>query len=417
MSAINKRIAAGLLATAAAAGLVATSVVPASAADTQLKIQAIIPLTGSLAFLSPPEIAGLHLAVADINAAGGVLGKKVTLDITDSGDGSTLNIADQSATKAIANKVDVVIGAAASGVTRHIINKITGAKIVQISMSNTAPDLSTWKDGGYYFRTAPSDLLQGKVIASQMLQDGAESVAIIYQDTSYGVGLKGVAEKSVKAGGGSVTSYAFPENETNFSSIVDKVVASGPDAVLLISYDESKKALPALKAKGYNGGNIYLVDGNLVDYSGESYGSYLNGAKGTNPGKALTDAFKKRLSAAYAKAEGGKKLNEFVYGAETYDAVVLAAIAAQAAKSATGPGIRSQLTNISRAGKGKVKVTSFKAALAALKANKQVDYDGVSGPIEFDANGDPTGAFIGIFRYGASGTYKLVKVVAGNTVK
>jgi branched-chain amino acid transport system substrate-binding protein len=250
-----------------------------------------------------------------------------------------------------------------------------------------------------------------------MLQDGAESVAIVYQDTSYGVGLKGVAEKSVKAGGGSVTSYAFPENETNFSSIVDKVVASGPDAVLLISYDESKKALPALKAKGYNGGNIYLVDGNLVDYSGESYGSYLNGAKGTNPGKALTDAFKKRLSAAYAKAEGGKELKEFVYGAETYDAVMLAAIAAQAAKDASGPGIRKELTNISKAGKGKVKVTSFKAALAALKANKKVDYDGVSGPIEFDANGDPTGAFIGIYRYGASGTYKLVKVVAGNTVK
>jgi branched-chain amino acid transport system substrate-binding protein len=416
MSAINKRIAAGLLATAAAAGLVGTSVVPASAADTQLKIQAIIPLTGSLAFLSPPEIAGLHLAVADINAAGGVLGKKVTLDITDSGDGSTLNIADQSATKAIANKVDVVIGAAASGVTRHIINKITGAKIVQISMSNTAPDLSTWKDGGYYFRTAPSDLLQGKVIASQMLQDGAESVAIVYQDTSYGVGLKGVAEKSVKAGGGSVTSYAFPENETNFSSIVDKVVASGPDAVLLISYDESKKALPALKAKGYNGGNVYLVDGNLVDYSGESYGSYLNGAKGTNPGKALTDAFKKRLSAAYTKVEK-KELKEFVYGAETYDAVLLAAIAAQAAKDASGVGIRKELTNVSKAGKGKVKVTSFKAALAAIKAGKKVDYDGVSGPIEFDANGDPTGAFIGIYRYGASGTYKLVKVVAGNTVK
>lgn len=416
MSAINKRIAAGLLATAAAAGLVGTSVVPASAADTQLKIQAIIPLTGSLAFLSPPEIAGLHLAVADINAAGGVLGKKVTLDITDSGDGSTLNIADQSATKAIANKVDVVIGAAASGVTRHIINKITGAKIVQISMSNTAPDLSTWKDGGYYFRTAPSDLLQGKVIASQILQDGAESVAIVYQDTSYGVGLKGVAEKSLKAGGGSVTSYAFPENETNFSSIVDKVVASGPDAVLLISYDESKKALPALKAKGYNGGNVYLVDGNLVDYSGESYGSYLNGAKGTNPGKALTDAFKKRLSAAYTKVEK-KELKEFVYGAETYDAVLLAAIAAQAAKDASGVGIRKELTNVSKAGKGKVKVTSFKAALAAIKAGKKVDYDGVSGPIEFDANGDPTGAFIGIYRYGASGTYKLVKVVAGNTVK
>ena len=94
---------------------------------------------------------------------------------------------------------------------------------------------------------------------------------------------------------------------------------------------------------------------------------------------------------------------------------MLAAIAAQQAGNASGPYIRSKLTAVSTAGTGKVKVTSFKAALAAIKAKKQVDYDGFSGPIEFDRNGDPTGAYIGIYKYDSKGKNSLVSVVAGNT--
>ncbi|MFM1956852.1 MAG: hypothetical protein RLZ41_251 [Actinomycetota bacterium] len=418
MNNVSKRRALGAVAGFSAIALALGTALPAQAADSELKIGAIIPLTGSLSFLSPPEIAGLHMAVDEINAAGGVLGKKVALSIQDSGDGTTLNIADQSATKALASKVDVVIGAAASGVTRHIINKITGAKVVQISMSNTAPDLSTWKDGGYYFRTAPSDLLQGKIIANQILQDASKNVAIVYVDNSYGNGLMGVAKSTLEKGKAKVTTFSFKEADTNPASTVDAALATDPDAVLLISYDEAKRVVPLFKSKGFNGSNIYFVDGNLSDYSKESFASYLNGAKGTLPGKALSSGFKSKLAAVY-KAKTGKTLTEYSYGAETYDAVLLAAIAAQSAKDASGVGIKKELTNISLTGAGKTTVSTFKAALAALKAGKKVNYDGVSGPVEFDKNGDPTGAFIGIYRFNAKGQYSdnLIKVVAGNTVK
>jgi len=400
----------------AASTLVIGAALPASAVseDKVLKINAILPLSGALAFLNPPMLAGANLAVDEINKAGGVLGSKVVLNVADSGDGSNLAVSSQSATAAIAAKADVVLGAAASGVTRNIINQITGAKIVEISPSNTAPDLSTWKDGGYYFRTAPSDTLQGRIIANQILQDGASDVAILYSDNSYGNGLEKVAESVLSKAGATVGKYAFPENETNFSSIVDKALAKTPDAVLLISYDESKKALPALKAKGFNGSNVYLVDGNAIDYSTESFAGYLNGAKATIPGGATSDAFKAKLVASYKK-HYGKDLKDYTYGAESYDAVMLTALAAQAAGKATGAAIKSQLTNVSLAGKGKVTVTSWAAGLKALKAKKKINYDGFSGPVEFDANGDPTGAFIGIYRYSAAGTVKLVRTVAGNT--
>jgi len=411
------RKALGAVAVVAAASLAVGVSMPANAAgaaDKTLKITSILPLTGALSFLYPPMEAGMHLAVDDINKAGGVLGNKVVLTALDSGDGNNLAVSTQSATQAIANGSDVVLGAAASGVTRNIINQITGHKIVEISPSNTAPDLSTWNDGGYYFRTAPSDTLQGRIIANQILSDGAQNVAIMYASNSYGTGLMNVAKSTLQAASATVHTFSFTEGETNFDSIVADVTASNPDAVLIVSYDETMKALPALKAAGFPGGNIYLVDGNTVDYSAESFASYLAGAQGTIPGGSTTAAFKNRLKAEYAKLHPGQTLSDFTYGPESYDAVVLAALAAQAAGKATGPAIKSQLTNVSKKGAGKVTVTSFAAGLKAIKAGKKVNYDGYSGPVEFDANGDPTGAFIGIYRYKANGKNVLVKTVAGN---
>jgi branched-chain amino acid transport system substrate-binding protein len=413
---VSKRKVAGAVASVAAAALVFGASVPASAADSQLKIGAIVPLTGSLSFLVPPEIAGLHLAVDEINAAGGVLGKKVTLDILDEADGDSPAVSQASATKHLANKVDLIIGAASSSRTKLIIDKITSAKVVQISGSNTSPSLTDWKDGGFYFRTAPSDLLQGRVLANQILQDGASSVAILLQDTAYGVGLNAQLKAVLEKGKATVTSISFPENETSVSSYVDKALAGKPDAVVLVTYDESKKLLPALQAKGFSGGNVYLVDGNAVDYSKESYATYLNGAKASIPGKALDDAFKAKLAASYKKYTS-KTLTDYTYGESIYDAVTIGALAAVAAKDASGVGIKSQLTEISKAGAGKVTVTNFADGVKALKAGKKINYDGKTGAIEFDKNGDPTGAYIGIYRYSAAGTFKLVKTVLGSSVK
>jgi branched-chain amino acid transport system substrate-binding protein len=414
MNNVSKRRALGAVAGASALALAIGTALPAQAADTQLKIGAIVPLTGSLSFLVPPEIAGLHLAVDEINAAGGVLGKKVTLDILDEADGDTPAVSQASATKHLANKVDLIIGAASSARTRLIINKITGAKVVQISGSNTAPDLSAWKDGGYYFRTAPSDLLQGAIVGNQIVADGNENVAIIFQQTSYGEGLEAKAKATIEAAGATVvSSLPFPEAETNFDSIVDETIAAGADSVLVISYDESKKIVPALQKKKFDGSKIYFVDGNLANYADQDWKAYINGAKGTLPGGKLDEAFKKRAADFYLE-KTGEELIEFAYLAETYDAVILLALAAEQAGDDSGPSIQANMTSVSTGG---TKVTNFADGLAVIKDGGDVDYEGFSGPIEFDEFGDPTGASIGIHQYGKEGTYTLLEVVAGNSVK
>ncbi|MGH3930221.1 MAG: ABC transporter substrate-binding protein, partial [Pseudonocardiaceae bacterium] len=91
-----------------------------------LKIGSLLPETGSLAILGPPEFAAVNVAVEEINAAGGVLGNDVTHFPGDSGDAST-DTANQTVNRQLAEGVQVIIGAAASGVTKLVVDKITGA--------------------------------------------------------------------------------------------------------------------------------------------------------------------------------------------------------------------------------------------------------------------------------------------------
>ena len=416
-STTRKYVAAVAVVAAAALALSGCAASPTSSfakGDGILKIGGVIPLTGALSFLSPPEIAGAELAIQDINDAGGVLGKPVEFSVEDSSDGDHPEVAPASATKVLSEGVDVVFGAAASGVTRLIIDQVTSNKTVQISMSNTAPDLSEWNDGGYYFRTAPSDLLQGAIVGNQIVADGNENVGIIYQQTSYGEGLEAKAKAVIEAAGATVVSdLPFPEAETNFDTIVDQTIAAGADSVLVISYDEIKKIVPALQKKKFDGSKIYLVDGNLANFADQAWAPYLEGAKGTLPGGKIDEAFKARAAALYKKNHGAE-LTEFAYLGESYDAIMLVALAAEQDGNDSGEAIANNLQSVSTGG---TKVSTWADALKAIKAGEDVDYEGFSGPIEFDENGDPTGASIGIYQYGTDGTSALVNVVAGNSVQ
>jgi len=133
------------------------------AADLTLKLGSLLPQTGSLAFLGPPMESGVGLAVQEVNdAAAGI-----TIDLTAEDEGDTDTKAyETSITKLQGAGVSAIVGAAASGVSKLILDGNVSAGILQISASNTSPDFTTWDDNGLYFRTAPSDLLQGEVLGN-----------------------------------------------------------------------------------------------------------------------------------------------------------------------------------------------------------------------------------------------------------
>ena len=380
----------------AAASSTAAPAAVANKADGVLTIGTLLPQTGSLAFLGPPEFAGVDLAVSEINAAGGVLGKDIAKLDSDSGDTST-PIASQSTQRLLSSKVDVIVGAASSGVSKTVIDAITGAGVVQISPANTAPDFTDYPDKGLDFRTAPSDVLQGRILGDQIVADGNTSVGIMALQDAYGTGLTANVKKSVEGAQGEVVAEViYDPKAAEFTAEVSKIKAADPSAIVVIGFDETAKVIQELAKQGIGpqqGKPLYLVDGNTGNALGEKLPKgLLKDVKGTVPGVAAPGDLRARL------LKTDPKLKDFSYSSESYDAVVVVALAAELAKSDAGKDIAAKMVEVTTGG---TKCTTIKACFDLAKAGTDFDYDGGSGPIEFDKNGDPTEASVGVYTYGA----------------
>jgi len=366
-----------------------------------LKIGTILPQSGTLAFLGPPEEAGVALAVKEVNEAD--LGITVEVEYRDSGD-TTTDTATVSVTDLLSLGVSAIVGAASSGVSKTVIDQITGAGVVQFSPANTSIDFTDYADDGLYWRTAPSDVLQGEVLGNLIAEDGIEALGIIELNDSYGTGLAAKLKETYEAAGGSVVAESlFNTGDTVFTTQISEVLAANPDGVALVTFDEAKVIVPALRGAGY-AGPLYFVDGNLADYTADFAAGALTGSKGTLPGldTASLGDFTDRL------LEIDPALTDFSYAAESYDAVVLLALAALAANSTDGADIASKLQEVSGGTGDGDKATDFASAAQIIIDGGVVDYDGYSGPVTFDENGDPTEATIGIYEYKDDNTYERI---------
>jgi len=377
---------------------------PSTPSTDALKIGTLLPLTGSLAYLGPPAVAGAGLALADINAAGGVAGKPATIaSVTDSGDSTDLTVSSGAAAKLKAAKVSVVLGAESSSVTLNVIDQITGSCTVEISPANTASALSGYSS--YYYRTAPPDSVQGSALGQLVVGDGNAKVAFLVFNDSYGTGLRDSTQKAIEAAGGSVVyggtgkSQEFPPGQKTFSSEVTAALAAKPDAIVILAFDETKQIVPELVSQGWNMKKTYMSDGNTADYSKDFPAGTLNGGKGTIPGAQPTTALKARLNAWYQKNDG-KALSDYSYAAESYDAVTLAALAADKGKGTDAGTIQANLAAVSGASGG-TKCATYAACKKLIDAGTDIQYQGPSGIGPFNKNNDPSSAYIGIYKYDA----------------
>ena len=293
----------------------------------------------------------------------------------------------------------MIIGAASSGVSLTVIDKITSAGVVQFSPANTSPTLTTYDDKGLYFRTAPSDLLQGRVLANLVIEEGAASAAVLYRNDAYGVGLAEAFKADFEAAGGTVPEFIeYAEGTEAFDAEVDKVVAANPDAILIVGFAETGPILNTMHERGVGptAKKVYGVDGNIAGLDKlVSDVSILAGMKGTTPSVDLATIgdFVARLDAAGVDGI-------YDYGAETYDAIVISALAAEIAGCADGISIGAQINGVTKDGE---KCTDFTSCLELVKAGTDIDYDGLGGPYEFVDAGEPAAASFRIISYGTAG--------------
>jgi len=371
------------------------------AANVMLKMGSLLPSTGTLAFLDPPMEAGVQLAVKHVNDAD--LGVKIELSKGDEGDLDN-KAYETSMAKLQSEDITTLVGAASSGVTKLIVDGNTSAGILAISPSNTGVAFAGLSP--LYFRTAPSDALQGEVLANTIAQDKHKTLGIIYQNDPYGQGLEGAIKQVFESTGGKVVAEAsYNQGDGQFNAQVSEIAAAKPDAVAIVSYDQFVTIAPLLKNAGIDTSSLYLVDGNLVDYPDLPVD--LTGSKGTKAGAELPDSFIKELNDVWT-AGGNEALKSQTYSAEAYDAVILMALGALQADSNKGKDIADQLIEISGGSGDGEKCKSFEECGKLINDGKKVDYDGYSGDVTFDKDHDPQGAAMGVYEYGAGNTFKRI---------
>ncbi|MBB5789653.1 ABC transporter substrate-binding protein [Jiangella mangrovi] len=373
--------------------------------DEPLKLGTLLPETGNLAFLGPPEFAGVDLAISEINEAGGVLGHDVEVTHTDSSDASNSAVTQQSTDSLLNEGVAAIIGAASSGVSFTVLDRIVQDETIMFSPANTSPDFTTYEDDGLYFRTAPSDVLQGQVLGDTILGDGHANVAIMNLDDSYGNGLAQYLTETIESGGGTVAaSIVYDPQASNYTSEVGQVAAAAPDAIALIGFEETVTIIPELVTQGIGPQTIplYFVDGNLSNYGADLPPGTLDGSKGTLPGADTAGEFQERM------LEINPELEDFSYGPESYDATMLLALASIQAGSVESREIADNLIEVSSGGTA---CTGFQECADLLADGEDIDYQGASGPVEFTDAGDPGTATIGVYQYGADNTYTNLEYV------
>lgn len=374
-----------------------------------LTIGSLLPQTGSLAFLGPPEIAGVDLAIKDINEAGGVLGKDVTVIHTDSSDADHPEVANTSVDKLISDGVSAIVGAASSSVTLNVVDTIVAASIVQISPANTSTKLTEYDP--FFFRVAPPDTIQGNVLGKLLLADGKKNISVLVFNDDYGTSLRDVVKETVEPEGASIvygnSGQEFDPKETDFDTIVSNALAGNPDALVIIAFDQTKGIIPKVLAAGYPAANIYMVDGNTADFSKDFDPGAIEGAQGTIPGAFPAADFQERLNSV-----APKPLTSFAYGPESYDSTILVALAAQKGGATDGTTIKDNLPAVSGSTGGD-ECSSYADCLALLNDGKEITYKTVAGSGPFNSQNDPSSAFIGIYKFDANNVPQWTSAVEG----
>lgn len=382
-----------------------------------LKIGSLLSNTGDLASIAQPLPNAVRMAVDTVNSCGGINGAPVTLVSED--DQSDPSAGSNAMTKLTAvDKVAGVVGAFGSGISTAAAAIAVQNKVMIVSPGSTSPVFTDRaKKGeyqGYWARTAPPDTYQAQAMAQLAIKRGFKKVATIAINNDYGIGFQKEFVASFKKLGGTITNEAKPTvydpKAATFDSEIKAAFEGKPQAVAALVYpDTGSLLLKAAYEQGLSKGvTIMLPDGayspKFPDQVGKSKdGKFIiAGSIGTVPGahgKALAD-FNQKWTAT------GKPLTPYLQ--HTWDATALLMLAAQSAKVNTGAGIASQIREV--AGGTGEEVGDLCKAITLLKAGKKINYQGASGNVDIDAQGDVIGTY-DIWEVQTDGTLKTIDKV------
>ncbi|MDZ7599653.1 MAG: ABC transporter substrate-binding protein [Desulfobacterales bacterium] len=385
-----------------------------------LKVGTLFDHSGALKDWGPRHQNAAELAAQQMAAAG------LTIDFVHMDSQTAAEPAQKAAQKLIeTDKVAAIIGSSSSGVIVPLAEFVTGPdNILMITPGATSPfitDLPEDKEKDFLFRTCPSDSLQGAVLG-RLAAGLYKTASVMYVNNPYGQGLAEQFRRSFIKHGGTV--YAMiPHAETVAKSYADdlrnafaRMYSTRPfrsgrsDVLCVFSYPEHAKVYVKEAIDIYGAKHFLFCDGTKSEELAAAVGpEKLEGMMGTAPGAPAGEA-SLRFSTDYTARFGELPKSPFI--ANAYDATAVIGLAAYAAKAKglepTSQNIRDHLRGVANPPGSFIGPGEFEKAFAQLEAGKAINYEGASGPVDFDANGDVL-APIEIWRFheGKIVTYRM----------
>ncbi|MDH3661371.1 MAG: ABC transporter substrate-binding protein [Alphaproteobacteria bacterium] len=373
----------------------ALALMAGSAQAADINVGSVAGVTGPIAELVAPIVAGRNLAGEHVNAQGGLLdGDTYNLVLSDSQCDPKAGV--DAGTKVVnVEQVVAIIGASCSGATNGMVQSVTiPAGVVALSDSATAPSITELEDNDLVFRVAPSDAYQGLAIAQLAIDQGYKKLAMTYSNDDYNAGIATVFEQAFQDLGGEITAnQAHEPNKASYRSEISTLAGGDAEGLAIFAY-YGGSGITIIRNSLENGlfdkfmaadgmfdasvieqigadtlrGNIFITQ-SASDYADDSY-------------KAFAEAF---------EATGNDPVAP--YAAHGYDASFLLALAIEKAGAADRGAISAALREVAGPSGTVIRPGEWEKAKAAIAAGEDINYEGASGNVDFDEAGDVGGIY------------------------
>jgi branched-chain amino acid transport system substrate-binding protein len=370
--------------------------------DNVLRIGMLLPITGPGKALAEPMITAVKLAINDINEGGGFLGKEVKFEMRD--EGADTVSAESAFTQLVdVDDADVVVGPVSSRVAFGLMDGIARRKVPTCSPATTAIDLSTSADGGFFFRTIPSDRLSALAMADVISSTGQQSVDIVYPEDDFGAAMAETIRAGLQRKGTKVQAMVpYDPNSTaaQIEKVTEKVLTSPrPESIAFVGGPSpGAQFLGALRTKGGSGIQMVVSSGlrrgDLLATIQGAKPDVLEGIRGISP---AATSYRPAWTQRFAQIP---EVGSSAYAAYAYDCTILLALAATAAKTDDGNAIIADVVPSSLGG---TRCEEFLACLRLLKEGRNIDYFGASGPLDLADTGDPQNGLYDVFAFDNTG--------------
>jgi ABC-type branched-subunit amino acid transport system substrate-binding protein len=367
-------------------------------ATVDLTIGDSVPLTGELSDYGLGGRKAADLAGAAITTAISAAGIDDTVKVIHEDNRTDNQASVEAARRLAANGAHCIAGAWAPSDSVATAKAVSVPEhILQISPASTSSTLTAMKDDGYLSRVPPADNLQGPVLAGvvgdQLGGAAGKSVNIGARNDAYGQALsKAFADAWTGRGGTVKDKVLYDAGEPSYNSEADRIATGDPDAFVIVDFtDTFEKLGPALVRTGnWDARKTFVTDG-LVSSGllSEPGPDVVRGMRGIAPGTPQDVPGAHAFDRLYTRS-APKSVERRTFDAQNFDAVILCYLSAVAAGSVKGEDMRDELRAVSGPPGRKYTWDQLPDAIKALRAGEDIDYEGAAGPIDLDANGDPT---------------------------